>query len=108
MGAFSIYTGLVYNDIFSRSMHLWETGWNFNGTKQATPTGHVYPFGLDPSWHGAENGLVFTNSYKMKMSIILGVIHVGHLVDVIQTALLIILTSDDLCHLSPSTEPYPF
>lgn len=80
MGLFSVYTGLMYNDIFSKSLHIWHSGWDFpegNGTVlHGASNGHVYPFGLDPGWHGADNGLVFTNSYKMKMAIILGVIHV--------------------------------
>ncbi|KAJ7895826.1 V-type ATPase 116kDa subunit family-domain-containing protein [Mycena leptocephala] len=80
MGLFSIYTGLMYNDIFSKSLHLWHSGWDFpplgNNTRvTAAANGHTYPFGLDPGWHGADNGLVFTNSYKMKMSVVLGVIH---------------------------------
>ncbi|KAG6820474.1 hypothetical protein H0H93_016770 [Arthromyces matolae] len=80
MGMFSMYTGLMYNDIFSRSLHIWQSGWNFatstNSTSvTGTNTGNVYPFGLDPGWHGADNMLVFTNSYKMKMSIVLGVTH---------------------------------
>jgi V-type H+-transporting ATPase subunit a len=80
MGLFSMYTGLMYNDIFSKSLHIWHSGWDFpeqhgNDTMVAVNNGHVYPFGLDPGWHGADNGLVFTNSYKMKMSVVLGVIH---------------------------------
>ncbi|KAF8968248.1 V-type ATPase, V0 complex, 116kDa subunit family [Flammula alnicola] len=78
MGLFSMYTGLMYNDIFSKTLHIWTSAWSFpesNGTVTATLTDHRYPFGLDPGWHGADNALVFTNSYKMKMSIVLGVIH---------------------------------
>jgi len=80
MGAFSVYTGLIYNDIFSKTTHLFHSGWDWpehegNDTITATPNGHVYPLGLDPAWHGADNALIFTNSYKMKMSIVLGVIH---------------------------------
>jgi len=81
MGIFSMFTGMIYNDIFSKGMHLFHTGWEWpqvvgNSTVEAIPNGHTYPFGLDPTWHGAENALVFINSYKMKMSIVLGVIHV--------------------------------
>lgn len=79
MGLFSIYTGFIYNDIFSKSLHLFQTGWVWpehpNGAVEAQPNGHVYAMGLDPTWHGADNSLVFTNSIKMKMSVILGVLH---------------------------------
>ncbi|KAG7453083.1 V0/A0 complex, 116-kDa subunit of ATPase [Guyanagaster necrorhizus] len=79
MGMFSIYTGFMYNDIFSKSLHIWHSGWDFpdggEGKVIGISNGHMYPFGLDPGWHGADNGLVFVNSYKMKMSVVLGVIH---------------------------------
>lgn len=80
MGLFSIYTGFIYNDIFSKTLHIFHSGWTFpeqeSGIVRGEPNGDVYLFGLDPGWHGADNALIFTNSYKMKMSIILGVIHV--------------------------------
>jgi len=79
MGFFSIYTGLIYNDIFSKTLHIWHSGWSFqdvgNNRTVGVFDGHTYPFGLDPGWHGADNNLVFVNSYKMKMAIVLGVIH---------------------------------
>ncbi|RIA99172.1 V-type ATPase family [Glomus cerebriforme] len=82
MGLFSIYTGLIYNDVFSRPMHLTTSGWAFSEdtskpNKEIGRQTGVYPIGVDPAWHGAENFLLFTNSYKMKMSVILGVIQMS-------------------------------
>lgn len=84
MGIFSMYTGLIYSDAFSREIPVFESMWewqwpsNFKAhdTINATQTdGYVYPFGLDWRWHGTENALLFTNSYKMKLSILLGWAH---------------------------------
>lgn len=82
MGLFAVFTGFMYNDIFSKSMHLFSSGWKWpeqepGTTMTAIQQDHVYAFGLDPAWHGASNSLVFTNSLKMKMSIILGVLHMS-------------------------------
>jgi len=89
MASFSIYTGLIYNDVFSKSMTLFNSQWRWvvpdNWTQgQAVSAelverhGYRYPFGLDWRWHGTDNDLLFSNSYKMKMSIILGWVHMTY------------------------------
>lgn len=81
MGAFSIYTGLIYNDIFSKPLALFPSRWEWPAefevgqTVTARQTG-TYPLGIDYAWHLAENQLLFLNSYKMKMSVVLGFFHV--------------------------------
>lgn len=87
MGIFSLYTGLIYNDVFSKSMSPFQSAWKWDfpdnwkeGTAvQAKLRGNYrYPFGLDWMWHGAQNDLLFANSYKMKLSIVLGWSHMTY------------------------------
>ncbi|KAK8923314.1 V-type proton ATPase subunit a [Metarhizium anisopliae BRIP 53293] len=88
MAVFSIFTGLIYNDVFSKSMTLFPSAWKYEKpdgwqpgqTIEATlnDDGYRYPFGLDWAWHNTENTLLFSNSYKMKMSIILGWAHMTY------------------------------
>ncbi|NP_001365483.1 V-type proton ATPase 116 kDa subunit a 1 isoform 29 [Homo sapiens] len=95
MGVFSMYTGLIYNDCFSKSLNIFGSSWSvrpmftYNWTEetlrgnpvlQLNPAlpgvfGGPYPFGIDPIWNIATNKLTFLNSFKMKMSVILGIIH---------------------------------
>eukprot|EP00803_Ostreobium_quekettii_P005308 evm.model.scf_1350.7 EVM.evm.TU.scf_1350.7 scf_1350:36664-41913(-) len=93
MAIFSIYTGLVYNEAFSMPTTLFgDTKWVCqNGTQDDWTAVDIrfchgrnltflnntdpYPLGLDPAWHGTKNELTFTNSLKMKMSVIFGVLH---------------------------------
>ncbi|XP_043864301.1 V-type proton ATPase 116 kDa subunit a1 isoform X4 [Drosophila mojavensis] len=90
MGVFSMYTGLIYNDIFSKSLNIFGSHWHLSYNKstvwnnnylQLSPAtsdyeGTPYPFGMDPIWQVASsNKIVFQNAYKMKISIIFGVLH---------------------------------
>ncbi|KAM9336423.1 V-type proton ATPase 116 kDa subunit a isoform 8-T8 [Symphorus nematophorus] len=98
MGIFSIYTGIIYNDCFSKSLNMFGSGWSVrpmfgpkganwsfetldgNAVLQLDPAvpgvfNGPYPLGIDPIWNVATNKLTFLNSFKMKMSVILGVIH---------------------------------
>merc|ERR1719369_196017 len=38
-------------------------------------TSDAYPFGLDPAWQSATNKIGFLNTYKMKISLIFGIVH---------------------------------
>ncbi|KAM9849974.1 V-type proton ATPase 116 kDa subunit a 3-like [Aulostomus maculatus] len=96
MGLFSIYTGAIYNECFSRGLSTFNSGWHVGpmfeeniwnasvlaGNQYLSMDPNVtgvftspYPFGIDPIWGIANNKLNFLNPYKMKMSIIIGIIH---------------------------------
>lgn len=85
MGVFSMFTGLIYNDVFSKAFTPFESQWNWPDHKEGSKIsaelnhkGYRYPFGMDWGWHGAENDLLFSNSYKMKLSILLGWAHMTY------------------------------
>eukprot|EP00947_MAST-08B_sp_MAST-8B-sp1_P001035 g1035.t1 len=81
MGAFAIYMGFIYNDVFSLTLNAFGSKWNYTSPADATATAvfkvgsyeNVYAFGMDPEWHNAENELAFYNSFKMKLSVIIGI-----------------------------------
>uniref|UniRef100_A0A663EDZ5 V-type proton ATPase subunit a n=1 Tax=Aquila chrysaetos chrysaetos TaxID=223781 RepID=A0A663EDZ5_AQUCH len=97
MGIFSMYTGFIYNDCFSKSFNIFGSSWHIipmfknsswnkdvlldNTVLQLDPavpgvySGNPYPFGIDPIWNVALNKLTFLNSYKMKMSVVIGIVH---------------------------------
>ncbi|CAG2113656.1 unnamed protein product [Medioppia subpectinata] len=100
MGMFSIYTGFMYNDVFAKSLNIFGSQYfsppptqlpfplnvtypdlrKFNDKSllldplNHTHTRYPYPFGMDPIWQISENKILFLNSYKMKLSVILGVL----------------------------------
>ncbi|XP_039091395.1 V-type proton ATPase 116 kDa subunit a3 [Hyaena hyaena] len=96
MGLFSIYTGFIYNECFSRATTIFSSGWSVAAMATQSDWSDAflaqhpllaldpnvtgvflgpYPFGIDPIWSLAVNHLSFLNSFKMKMSVILGVTH---------------------------------
>ncbi|XP_075019627.1 V-type proton ATPase 116 kDa subunit a 3 isoform X1 [Calonectris borealis] len=122
MGAFSIYTGFIYNECFSKATVIFPSAWSVAAmanhsswrwgsqppcdpprslpaltpphsahssaylathpslTLDPNVTGVFqgpYPFGIDPIWSLATNHLNFLNSFKMKMSVVLGIVHMG-------------------------------
>jgi len=88
MGFFAVYAGFIYNDCFSLGLNLFGSRYEFSGQEdmsveegdvayQLAEYGSdesVYPFGLDPMWHVTANELLFFNSFKMKLSVIFGII----------------------------------
>jgi len=87
MGLSAFYNGLIYNDfssaateIFGKSCYtVMETSKEdseiiYAHRPDVAPGNEcVYPFGFDPIWFRTEQEIAFMNSFKMKMSVILGV-----------------------------------
>lgn len=99
MALFSIFQGFLYNEFFSLPMnfrsvwqpHSWQNvntsiwtvdfsipGFPVSNPDVANPVNPpMYVFGVDPIWKGSSNELLYYNSVKMKMSVIIGVIQMS-------------------------------
>ncbi|CAH0578068.1 unnamed protein product [Chrysodeixis includens] len=87
LGMFSMCTGFFYNDWFAKPIVLRKSYWiNTYSVEELSrsenvdldPAGETrapYPWGKDPVWALAKNKIMYENSTKMKLSIIVGVIH---------------------------------
>lgn len=98
MGLFSIHAGVLYNDIFAKSFNIFGSSWRnpysahylevmenqsteahkeilleMGPTHSYLNSRGPYYFGMDPIWNLAENKLNFSNSFKMKLSVIAGI-----------------------------------
>ncbi|KAI6202062.1 V-type proton ATPase subunit a [Aphelenchoides besseyi] len=92
MGLFSMYAGLIYNDIFAKSVNVFGSRWTIpynesellqsslhGGYRELDPANSFvdpsgpYLIGVDPIWNIANNRLNFLNSMKMKASVIIGI-----------------------------------
>ncbi|OEH80411.1 vacuolar proton-translocating ATPase [Cyclospora cayetanensis] len=84
MGFFAFYAGFLYNDLFALGVDIFGTTWTedgheeINGGIRLRRIGEkTYPFGVDPAWKGATNELLMMNSIKMKLSVLIAVVHMG-------------------------------
>ncbi|CAJ0604256.1 unnamed protein product [Cylicocyclus nassatus] len=98
MGIFSMHAGFMYNDLFAKSFNIFGSKWlnpyshdqldswinqsmvNKKEMGLEMDPGYAfqhddgpYLFGMDPIWNLGENKLNFTNSLKMKISVIVGI-----------------------------------
>lgn len=87
MSIYSILTGSLYNDVFAFGFNFFGSRYSwqlvsesagmqnfravYDTAKYATPS---YAFGLDPFWHWADNSMIFVNSYKMKLAVVVGIL----------------------------------
>lgn len=87
MGVFSIYTGVIYNDVFSKAVNIFGTSWkppplaknatfypeSITLSPRISFSDSPYPLGMDPIWQVSTNKILFFNSFKMKLSVVLGI-----------------------------------
>jgi len=86
-GIFGAYVGFLYNEAFAFPMNWFGGSRWYNAADPSEPCeisheGDIptcamdspYPIGIDPIWHYTANKITFFNSFKMKISIIVGVI----------------------------------
>lgn len=79
MCCMSVIVGVFYNEAFGLGWRTFGSAFYsrpYDGTNNyIKDEGQANIFGMDTMWLIADNAMTFTNSYKMKMAIILGISH---------------------------------
>ena len=75
MAFFAVYCGFMYNDFMSIPLNLFDSCYTEKGVRKDPDC--VYPVGIDPVWYGTKQELIFLNSFKMKISVILAIAHMS-------------------------------
>jgi len=95
MGLSSSYCGFIYNDWFAMPLNIYDSCYDMQNRSnyQAVnfTTGNLYntgdyyyqrksfectyPMGFDPAWRLTKDNLSLSNNIKMKLSVIIGIIH---------------------------------
>ena len=76
MSIFSIFCGIIYNDFMGIPLSFFNSCYQndlVNKKQSIQKPGCIYPIGIDPKWAVSHNELAFSNSFKMKLSVIIGV-----------------------------------
>lgn len=94
MGMMATYCGFIYNEFFALKLNLFGSCYDLNNIKEQVKGQNpedsrskwfwprkwpkcTYPMGMDPVWGQSEFELTFSNSIKMKLSVIFGVLHMS-------------------------------
>lgn len=80
MGFFAFYCGWIYNDFLGMNLNIFGSCYEVREVEVETYIAPqqqdcIYPFGIDPIWGVSSNELVFVNSLKMKISVVIGILH---------------------------------
>lgn len=76
MSMFAMYCGFIYNDFLSIPIPLFSSCYTEHNDEYIKKDAECnYPAGFDYTWNISGNKITFVNSFKMKISIIIGVIH---------------------------------
>lgn len=74
LGVFAFYCGIIYNEFFSIPMRFFRSCYDYNDHFKLRYKGCVYPIGIDTNMLISTSEMNFLNTFKMNLSIIIGVI----------------------------------